>query len=197
VIVAVGAVRPYPGESKAGDAFVVESTPVGLLIALIDGLGHGQHAASAASSAAEAIRSSVRARPAEILELCHRTLQRGRGAAISIVAIDHLGNGSFAGVGNVRVRLHPESGSTPVLLAAPGIVGHKMRPVKETPFRLAVDGVGILFSDGVTSRVDPLGLESKTLADAATTLLATYAHRTDDASLVLFSNHSTPRFRSA
>lgn len=196
MIVAAGAARPYPGERNSGDAFVIEPTPTGLLLALIDGLGHGPHAAAAASVAVRTIRSVAQRNPAAILEVCHRTLHGGRGAAISIIAIDHLGNGSFAGVGNVRARVHPESKATPVLLPVPGVVGQRMRPVKETTFRLPLDGVGILFSDGVTSRVDPIGHESKTQPETAAALLASCAHRTDDASLLLFSRHDTPRFRA-
>lgn len=176
---------------------MIEATPIGLLLALIDGLGHGSQAAAAASIAVRTIRSEAQRNPAAILEVCHRTLHGGRGAAISIIAIDHLGNGSFAGVGNVRARIHPESRSTPVLLAAAGVVGHRMRPVKETSFRLPLDAVGILFSDGVTSRVGPIGHESKTQPEAAAALLSSCAHRTDDASLLLFNRHDTPRFRAS
>lgn len=194
MIIASGVVRPYPGETASGDAFLVEPTAQGVLMALIDGLGHGPTAAAAAKLAVETIRARVNESPRAILEACHQGLLRGRGAVISVVAIDHQGNGLFSGVGNVSVRLCPQSLKVPILLPTAGVIGHQHRPLRETAFRLPIDGVGILHSDGVSSRADPLASEPDTLDNTAGRLLSRFGRDSDDACLVLFAHRGGGRF---
>ena len=43
--------RPMPGEMVSGDQYVVWPLPDGVLLAVVDGLGHGPAAAAAASEA--------------------------------------------------------------------------------------------------------------------------------------------------
>ena len=40
-----------PGETRSGDRFVIALTDSGALIAVIDGIGHGEEAAAAAQTA--------------------------------------------------------------------------------------------------------------------------------------------------
>jgi hypothetical protein len=194
MIVASGIVRAYPGESVSGDAFFIEGTPQGLLIALVDGLGHGPIAAEAAKLALETIRTHASESPVTILEACHQKLLRGRGAAISIVRIDHQGRGTFSGVGNVSTHIYPHSSKDPVFLPSAGVIGHRFRPLRETTFRLPNDGVGVLHSDGVSSRLDPIVPLPGTISARASALLSTFGRTTDDPCLVLFAHRGGGRF---
>jgi hypothetical protein len=190
-----GVVRAYPGEACSGDAFFVDSTPQRVVIALVDALGHGPVAAAAAKLAIDTIRAHVGQSPSSILEACHRSLLRGRGAAISIVALDQQGQGTFAGVGNVSARICPESSKMPLLPTA-GVIGHQYRSLRETPFRLPLDSVGFLHSDGVSSRADPTVSPPGPLESTASNLITTWGRSTDDACVVLFAHHGNSRFRS-
>ena len=194
MIVARGSVRAYPGEARCGDAVLVEETSHGVLLALVDALGHGPVAADAADLAMETIQAHREVRPLAILEACHRTLLRGRGAAISVISFDRQGRGVFAGVGNVSVRILPESPRNAVLLPAAGVIGHRYRPPREAEFRLPLDGVGVLYSDGISSRVDPLEGARTSLVETCAGLLAKHAKPTDDASLIVFAHSGSLRF---
>jgi hypothetical protein len=197
VIVASAALRPYPGQTVSGDAFVIEATATGLLLALVDALGHGPAAAEAAMLAVEAIRAHVNEAPIAIIQHCHQRLLRSRGAAISVIRIERDGTGRFAGVGNVRARLFPESVKAPALIGVAGVVGHRLRTMRETQFAMALDGVGIVHSDGVSSRIDPFSHLGNTVQSTADGLLTAYGGETDDACVLVFSQQTNPRFATA
>jgi hypothetical protein len=196
VITASGAVRPYPGESVSGDAFVIEVTGQGHVLALVDALGHGPVAAEVARLAVETIRAHVTETPLQIIEHCHQRLLRGRGAAISVIVIGSDGKGRFAGVGNVRARVFPESVRQPALIGVAGVVGHRLRTMRETTFTLPIDGLGIIHSDGVSSRIDPIAHKADSTESAARGLLAAYGGRTDDACVLVFAHEASLRFAS-
>jgi phosphoserine phosphatase RsbX len=194
MIITSGRVRAYPGEPVSGDALFIAETPQGTLLALVDALGHGPTAASAAELALETIAAHRNERPARIVEACHQRLLRGRGAVMSVILLDPRGEGVFAGVGNVSARLYPESPRNAVLLPTAGVVGHRYRTLRELTFRLPGDGIGMLYSDGISSRVDPLGGPKTSIDEAADSVLATFAKASDDASLILFAHRGGPRF---
>ncbi|MFT3928528.1 MAG: SpoIIE family protein phosphatase [Myxococcales bacterium] len=194
MISAIGRARAYPGEPRSGDAVLIEEVQGRVLLALVDALGHGPVAASAADLAVATIREHRNERPARILQACHERLLRGRGAAISVITFDASGHGVFAGVGNVSARVYPESRHNPVLLPGSGVIGYRHRTLREVEFRLAGDSVGLLYSDGISSRVDPIDRSRLTLAEASKQLLADFGKPTDDASLILFAHRGSPRF---
>jgi len=194
VIVASGRVRPHPNERVSGDALFIEQTEQRTLLALVDALGHGPAAAAAAELAIETIAAHRHERPAQIVQACHERLLRGRGAVMSVVTIDSKGEGVFAGVGNISVRIYPESPRNAVLLPSVGIVGHRYRPLRELSFRLPGDAAGMLYSDGISSQVDPLGGPKSRIDDTADRLLTMFAKPSDDASLILFAHRGGPRF---
>lgn len=197
MIIASGALRPYPGQKVSGDAFVIEPVANGLLIALVDALGHGPVAAEVAVLAVETIRRNAHEPPLRIIEQCHVRLLRGRGAALSVIHLGHDGTGRFAGVGNVRARLFPESVRAPALIGVAGVVGHRLRTVRETAFTLAMDGIGVIHSDGVSSRVDPLAHPADSVESSARGLLTSYGGEIDDACVVVFAHERSPRFLPA
>src|SRR4051812_35803386 len=81
------AMRPRPGEVTSGDHAIVASVDSGVLIAVIDGLGHGEHAALASMAAAAAVREHRGDDCDSLMRSCHEGLATTRGAAISLAAI--------------------------------------------------------------------------------------------------------------
>src|SRR5213593_3297932 len=73
-----------PGESQSGDLHLVKQLGTGALVAVVDGLGHGAEAASAAKAAVAALERHATESPAPLLERCHRALKGTRGAVMSV-----------------------------------------------------------------------------------------------------------------
>src|SRR3989449_4254272 len=75
-----------PGEAESGDRHLVTPVGTGVLVAVVDGLGHGAEAASAAKAAVAALERHATESPAPLLERCHRALKGTRGAVMSVAA---------------------------------------------------------------------------------------------------------------
>jgi serine/threonine protein phosphatase PrpC len=181
----------------------VRVTETEMLLAVVDGLGHGPEAAAASELAVEVLSDNA-AEPVEaLLLLCHKALANTRGAAVTIASIDPgTAAMSWLGVGNVEAALFRaargsqscNSTRSPLLdmaLLAGGIVGHQLprlqpRDIDLEPGDLlvmATDGIGRSFTEDVTA----LGAAPTLLADA---ILEDLARPTDDA-LVLVARYET------
>ena len=100
------ATRCRPGETTSGDVGVVTLLPEGVLVAGIDGLGHGDEAARAARRAADVLRQSPSRDLVLLVERCHAALKDTRGAAISLAFVSPGDRGvTWLGVGNVEGRV--------------------------------------------------------------------------------------------
>src|SRR2546425_324718 len=76
-----------PGEARSGDLHLVKPVGTGVLVAVVDGLGHGAEAASAAQAAVAALERHATESPVPLIERCHRALQGTRGAVISMAGL--------------------------------------------------------------------------------------------------------------
>src|SRR5579859_6540967 len=100
------AARPFPGQSASGDHYVVGQIPNGVLVAVIDGLGHGPEAAAIARTAGQVFEEYASEAPAPLLNRCHKRLLGQRGAAISLAVFNGQENTlTWLGVGNVEGAL--------------------------------------------------------------------------------------------
>jgi hypothetical protein len=164
------AMRCRRGEATSGDLAVVTLLPEGVLVAAIDGLGHGDEAARAARTAAEVVRQS----PSQDLELlvqrCHDALKGTRGAAITLAFVSLSEGGvTWLGVGNVEGRVlsgdpaaTQPKGSLPL---GTGVPGHELPPVRATKLELRTGDVIVLATDGVASAfADSLDVSGSTQA---------------------------------
>lgn len=144
---------PYPGEPVCGDAWAVAESSGRSLAVVVDGLGHGLHAAEAAQLALEVFRASVHRSPAEILAEAHSALRSTRGAAMAIAAIDREKQEvCYAGVGNIAGALiSPGTGRVTNMVSRNGIVGHTMHKAHEFLYPWARDLLLVMNSDGLTS----------------------------------------------
>jgi hypothetical protein len=187
--------RPLGGGDISGDQpVVVDVLGTAALFGVIDGLGHGAAAATAATSAADVIDGAAQ-EPLDVLfGLCHRQLADTRGAAMTLARID-FGSGTlqWMGVGNVAADLLARSPSgietrSSARLAG-GIVGYQIpgiMPPERITIRpghllvIASDGIG----DGHLEGVD----FTASAASIAERILHEYGRQTDDA-LVLVARH--------
>ncbi len=178
----VGArVRACPGETVSGDHAVIRVLDDRVLIAVIDGLGHGPEAAHAANEAA-AILQNEEPVLVSLFASAHAALAGTRGAAMT-VAIAGPGSVDVAGVGNVALRAHGASAAE--VRPAPGIVGSgrfRLRPQTITwSGRVRV----VLVSDGVSRRFGWEDLEGLGPDEAATCLVEQHGSARDDATALV------------
>lgn len=140
------------GEQVCGDSWVALASGAGVLLAAIDGLGHGAAAGEAAERAAEVLR----ARPDEALpalvEACHAALADTRGAALTVARIDVRAHTlTWLGVGNVTGVLVPavDGTPTPAALLLGGVVGDRLPQLVPVTLPLVPGDTVVLATDGV------------------------------------------------
>lgn len=169
--------RPARGEVVSGDRAHVD----GALVAVIDGVGHGEPAAEASGRAVAALEQAACMDPVALVEHCHRALAGTRGAALGVGCLDALsGTLSWAGVGNVEGRV-VRARTTETLLLTDGVAGHALAPLRATTVPLdrgdllvlATDGVDRAFADGLA----PAG----SCSAIAEHILEEHARASDDA----------------
>jgi negative regulator of sigma-B (phosphoserine phosphatase) len=143
------------GEQRSGDKAVFAPYRGGALVAVIDGLGHGDPAADAADLAAEVLHAHAAEPPQQLLERCHERLRGTRGAVMTLAWFDlEAHRMSWAGVGNVEARLVRAADGPgarhlgPVVLG--GVVGFQIPRVLRTSDVELEPGDAVAFAtDGV------------------------------------------------
>jgi len=187
------AVQPLEGEAESGDQYVVQPFPKGVLVAAVDGLGHGPEAAAAARSAVAILKDYAHEPVISLLRRCHERLIRTRGAVMSLASFNALDNTmTWLGVGNVEgVLLRADAAADPprenVLLRG-GVVGCQLPTLHASILPVTRGDVLILATDGIRSGF----VEDVTLSDPpqriAEHILARRATGMDDA-LVLVARY--------
>jgi serine phosphatase RsbU (regulator of sigma subunit) len=187
--------RPRPGEQVCGDHPIALDVGDGAaLFGVIDGLGHGEAAQTAALRAVETVED-VRSEPLDVvLQRCHLALIETRGVAMTLARIDfETDTLSWIGVGNVTADLVVKRPTGTEVrasaLLAGGIVGYRMPQVLSThQVAISAGDLLVINSDGIVDG----HLHSIDFAAQATTiaeeLVGRYGRETDDA-LVLAARH--------
>ena len=172
----------HEGQERSGDVAVFAPTPAGGLVAVIDGLGHGDAAADAAEAAAAVVRAHAGAPPQGLLERCHRALRRTRGVVMTLAWFD-LAEPAMAwtGVGNVEARLVRAGArpASPVVLG--GVVGYNLPKARVTTVPLEPGDAVVFATDGISADYSASlapGLSAQQLAEL---VLERHAKGNDDA----------------
>jgi hypothetical protein len=169
------ATRTLEGHNESGDRHLVCPFPHGVLLAAVDGLGHGEEAAAAAKAAVACLESRPQDSVISLVRGCHDALMGTRGVVISLASYNSQdGTLMWLGVGNVEgvlVRGEPAS-SQEVLLLRGGVVGYQLPPLFGSVITVApgdtlvfaTDGVRSDFLVHVTPRLPPQPLADRILA---------------------------------
>lgn len=157
------AIQVREGEDLSGDHYLICRVADRILMAVVDGIGHGPEAAHASRMAVSVIEAHAEESIVSLFALCHKELRNTRGVVMSLATFDGSDDSmSWLGVGNVGGRLlrtdktsiHPEE----ELLTYSGVVGHEMPPVlifsvlpvfKGDVLVLATDGISLEFGKSV------------------------------------------------
>lgn len=175
-----------PGQKESGDQHLVCCSQSGILIAAVDGLGHGKEAANATNAATSVLRQEADTPVISLVGLCHEKLRATRGVVLSIASIDTAhGMMTWLGVGNVQgvlMRAGSKRGTVQeVLLLRGGVVGGQLPPLQASVLPVSRGDTLIFVTDGMRSEfVESLSfLESP--QRAADRILQRYHTGTDDA----------------
>lgn len=181
---------PIRGEFECGDAWACHRAGRLHRLCVVDGLGHGPLAASAAKDALAAFNDARESdSPADIINRCHQALRSTRGAVMAVAAIDlQAGELSFAGVGNIGAVVYPAAGPAAHLLSTEGIVGYQIRSIRGTQRPWSRGDTIVLSSDGLSSRWSMIRYPDLLLRHpvvTASVLFRDFARDTDDATVVV------------
>ena len=182
-----------PGETQSGDRHLVQPYTNGVLVAVVDGLGHGGQAAAAADLAVTILSKHAHESLIALCKRCHDGLRETRGVVMSLASFNDLeGILTWMGIGNVeglvlRAEGSPRSRDEYLFLRS-GVVGGQL-PSLSASFMPVMQGDTLIFvTDGIRrgfaerlSASDPPQL----MADR---ILAEYSKGSDDA-LVLVARY--------
>jgi negative regulator of sigma-B (phosphoserine phosphatase) len=181
------------GQTESGDLHLVQPVKDGVLVAVVDGLGHGEEAAAAARRAVGTLEQYAEEPPLSLLQRCHEALKGTRGVVMSLARFDApRGTMTWLGVGNVEGVLHhadwSERSARASLVTRGGIVGSEVPAVQAAVIPVNAGDTLVFATDGIASGFlsdVSAGDEPQRLADQ---ILARYGKGTDDA-LVLVARY--------
>ena len=184
-----------PGEAESGDLHLVRPVAGGVLVAVVDGLGHGAEAATAARLAVAALAPNAHESPLSLFERAHQALKGTRGVVMSLACFRHADPSlTWLGVGNVEgLLVHAVDASRAArarksLVARGGIVGSVLPRLRPEVLPLTAGDTLIFATDGIREGfVDGLPADA-TPQQQADHILARHRKGTDDA-LVLVARY--------
>ncbi|MDB6122932.1 MAG: hypothetical protein JWQ71_1925 [Pedosphaera sp.] len=152
------AARPFPGQTVSGDAHLVTARAGRVLIAAVDGLGHGNQAAVAARTAVSILKKYASGSVVSLVQRCHRTLMMTRGVVMTLASIDvPTGVMTWLGVGNVEgLLLRADTTAIPsVERVSPhgGLVGYQMPILRSRKVSIQKGDLLIFATDGINGDI--------------------------------------------
>jgi hypothetical protein len=175
-----------PGQSESGDHHLVCCHETGILIAAIDGIGHGEEAGAAAKAAVSLLKTRADGQVISLVQECHENLRMTRGVVLSLASINPLhGMMTWIGVGNVQGALMRTGASKGIveqeLLLRAGVVGSQLPPLQAAVLPIAEGDTLIFATDGVKSEFIKSLSSLEAPQRAADRILEQYCRGNDDA----------------
>lgn len=191
------AAQTIPGETVSGDLHLVKPLAHGALVAVVDGLGHGEEAATAAKTAVAVLEEKPDQSVIALIKRCHDALRKTRGAVMTLASFNMLeGTVSWLGVGNVEgVLLRADTRAAPASEAAflrGGVVGYQLPPLRASVIAIAPDDLLILASDGIGSGFSQNLPVTDPAQDIADRILTQHFKGNDDALALVVRYLGTP-----
>ncbi|MBI2428633.1 MAG: SpoIIE family protein phosphatase [Ignavibacteriales bacterium] len=164
-----------PGEKKSGDLYVVKHFQDGVLVSVIDGLGHGGEAEIAARAAVSVLEKYPHESVMSLLRRTHEELRMTRGVVMSLASINTLEHTmTWLSVGNVEgILLRADRNAMPsreMILLRGGVVGYQLPQPYASVHPLsrgdtlvfATDGIQNSFYDDLSIHDSPQAIADKT-----------------------------------
>ncbi len=180
--------RSKYGEKYNGDNYFLQRFEDKTIAAVIDGLGHGQHASEASTEARLYLVENYKKPLDVIINGLHARLKNTRGVVISIALIDNKkGELEYVGIGNVLTRVF--NSPTPINpVKFSGSLGYILRNFKIFHYPWIKGNIIIMTSDGISegyyTNKDPNFLKRHPIL-IANTILKEYGNIHDDATVLV------------
>jgi len=174
-----------PGETESGDQHLVCCNESGVLIAAIDGIGHGAEAANAAKAAIAILRGGVGEPIISLVAACHEKLRSTRGVVLSLASVDTKhGLMTWLGVGNVQgalVRVDKKNGPQETLLLRGGVVGDHLPFLQAAVLPVAKGDLLVFATDGIRADFVRTLFALENPQRAAERIMKSFSNQSDDA----------------
>lgn len=187
------AAAPKQGETESGDRYLVLDEGDGVLVAVVDGIGHGALAAAASQRAVEVLSRHHRgASIPALIKRCHESLVETRGVVMSMARFTTQSDVvKWLGVGNVDGRLVRRHRNERVeLLVRSGIVGGRLPELRVVTAKVRPGDLLLITTDGIDPSHIQLLSTPANPTRLAGQILASYGTGADDA-LVLVARYRT------
>jgi len=178
------------GADCSGDAYVVKAFGSKVLVAAIDGLGHGREAAEAADVAVATLTGNPSEEVISLIRRCHEELLRTRGAVMSIVSFDAANDSmTWLGVGNVEglllrndrlIKPNHES-----LFLSGGVVGYHLPSLRPSTLPINRGDTLIFSTDGIRSGFAKDVNREDSPQRIADMIITNFNRQTDDALVIV------------
>lgn len=190
------AIQVNEGENQSGDHYLICWASNRVLIAVVDGLGHGPEAALASRTAITALEANTNQSLVSLFSTCHKALHNTRGVVMSLASFDGSERSmSWLGVGNVDGRLlrattdKTTGYSEEELFKYRGVVGYELpSSLAFSVLPIMKGDVLILATDGIRSDFTKDVHIGKSAYYIAHDILAKHSKGIDDA-LVLVAKY--------
>ena len=195
----VVASRAQGGGAVSGDHYIVRRLDRGMLVAVVDGLGHGYEAESAARLAIATLASEAHPEIHGLVQRCHSALNRSRGVVMSIAWLDaERQTMTWLAVGNVEgVLVRPGTAKREAILMRGGIVGHRLPPLRAATVPLGAGDLLVFATDGVREGFAESLRPDAPLQQTADQVLARYGRANDDALVLVGRWHGQAAARAS
>jgi negative regulator of sigma-B (phosphoserine phosphatase) len=173
--------HPLPGEQTSGDLGVVLPYKGGILVGVIDGLGHGKDACLASQRAEQTLAKNPSDPLDQLVERCHEALRETRGAVMSLASFSRHGSMTWLGVGNVEALLvHAGSDQTEAIPSRGGTVGYLLPKLTVTTLTVRHGDTLVLATDGIRHGFKQEVRATRSPQEIAEQIVEHWARETDD-----------------
>lgn len=188
------ATLPLPGQSESGDLCLIKRVGKATLLAVVDGLGHGQEAASAAHAAVGAIDKYSREPLIDLVRRSREALVGLRGVVLGVAYLDpQAATMSWLGVGNIGgILLRADLGNRPsriTMVPNAGFIGGEPAHPTARSVPLALGDTIILCTDGIKDGFAESLMLSNSPQEIADLIITRHVKGNDDA-LVLVARYA-------
>jgi serine phosphatase RsbU (regulator of sigma subunit) len=185
--------RTMAEEVESGDLHIVAPHALGVLLAVVDGLGHGAEAAVAARTAAEVLQQHPQESLTALVQRCHSALRKTRGVVMSLAAFDtETWLMTWLGIGNVVGTLFradtARKPSYESLLLRGGVIGYQIPALRPVVLPVLPNDILVFATDGVRDEFGSYLPQEATMQDRADAIIGRLAKDSDDA-LVLVARY--------
>lgn len=177
---------PKKGEEISGDLSFVKDIENRVLLAAVDGLGHGEKALDASKKAIESLKQYSNESLISLVESCHEDLKPTRGVVMSLAVLNSIENTlTWIGVGNVEGMLLRDEDNklikSDTILSCRGIMGYKLPLLKASIVSITPGDILLFTTDGVRYGFEENIRSNMSLKTIVQHIASNYRNASDDA----------------